>query len=147
MTQEVMSPPAFPCLIDSILTLYYELMVGGSNTRDRVEKFPASDGQIACHFTHLLEGRDIEKKSKSYVYSVYYHGHRKMGIEKRGRIPRGGDIRSKLIFQKSPLLFQDFNHFDATEKPFLLDLFQDAFKFPGFIHLFSGRGPSRQPCG
>jgi len=29
MTQEVMSPPAFPCLIDSIQSLYYELMVGG----------------------------------------------------------------------------------------------------------------------
>jgi hypothetical protein len=48
MTQEVMSPPAFPCLIDSIQSLYYELMVGGSNTRDRAEKFSASDGQIAC---------------------------------------------------------------------------------------------------
>ena len=30
MTLEVLSPPAFPCLIDSIQTLYYELMVGGS---------------------------------------------------------------------------------------------------------------------
>jgi hypothetical protein len=29
MTQEEISPPAFPWLIDSILTLYYELMVGG----------------------------------------------------------------------------------------------------------------------
>ncbi len=28
MTQEVLSPPAFPWLIDSIQTLYYELMVG-----------------------------------------------------------------------------------------------------------------------
>ncbi len=33
MTQEVLSPPAFPWLIDSIQTLYYELMVGGRKQR------------------------------------------------------------------------------------------------------------------
>ena len=35
MTQEVMSPPAFPCLIDSIQSLYYELMVGGRDLQEQ----------------------------------------------------------------------------------------------------------------
>jgi len=39
----------------------------GSNTRDGVEKFLASDGQIACHFLHLPKGfyfKDISKPSQ-----------------------------------------------------------------------------------
>jgi len=35
----------------------------GSNTRDSVEKFPASDGQIACQLLHLAQTEDIWLKS------------------------------------------------------------------------------------
>jgi hypothetical protein len=65
----------------------------GSNTRDRIEKFPASDGQIACHYTHLLEGCDMEKKSKSWIYSVCCHLRCCIEVWKLtvgGRRPRGG---------------------------------------------------------
>lgn len=36
---------------------------GGGNSSDRVEKFPASDGQIACHFLHFVKAEDIWLKS------------------------------------------------------------------------------------
>jgi hypothetical protein len=31
----------------------------GSNTRDRVEKFSASDGQIVCQYLHFAKTEDI----------------------------------------------------------------------------------------
>jgi hypothetical protein len=38
-------------------------IISGSNIRDRVEKFPASDGQIACHYTPNPINYDLKNKS------------------------------------------------------------------------------------
>jgi len=56
----------------------------GSNTHDRVEKFPAFDGHIACHFLHFPQSEDIwlkfsmERKEEFLLrkeYSVVDRGH------------------------------------------------------------------------
>jgi hypothetical protein len=46
------------------------MMTSGRNTRDRVEKFPAPDGQISCQYTHLLKGFDLKDISKSQIETV-----------------------------------------------------------------------------
>jgi len=58
MTLEVLSPPAFPCLIDSIQTLYYELMVGG---RSHQPNYHCLKGQILTF--NALKSMEIIKLS------------------------------------------------------------------------------------
>ena len=67
----------------------------------------------------------MEKKSKSWIYSVYYHLHcciEELKLAVGGRSSRGaGHISSEMILQITLLFFQDLDYFDLAEKPLLID--------------------------